>query len=84
MEKLMEDMVVFNRQEKHEKIVNPPAILGEQLVSVVVDNVTGKHYERKPKWIYVKEKGKAGKKRKYLYCSKFEEPKIDWDWMNRP
>jgi KaiC/GvpD/RAD55 family RecA-like ATPase len=35
-------------------------LLTEQLVSLVVDNVTGKHYGREPRWLYVKttEKGK--------------------------
>jgi hypothetical protein len=27
--------------------------LTEQLVSVVIDNVTGKNYKRQPKWISV-------------------------------
>jgi hypothetical protein len=41
--------------------------LPEQLISVVVDNVTGKHYQRKPKWIRV-EPSKEDKEKKFLYC----------------
>lgn len=47
-------------------------LLTEQLVSVVIDNVTGKNYKRQPKWISVK-----GDKPKILECSPFLEPKIE-------
>lgn len=38
--------------------------LKEQLVSLVVDNVTGKHYGREPRWLYVT----ATDKEKTLHC----------------
>ena len=40
--------------------------LDEQLVSVVLDNVTGKHYGRHPKWLMVEEDEKD--KAKTLFC----------------
>ena len=42
----------------------------EQLVSVVIDNVTGKHYKRVPKRIMVEEEGD---KPKVLRCLPFEK-----------
>jgi hypothetical protein len=44
--------------------------LEEQLVSVVIDNVTGKHYKRVPKRIMVEEEGD---KPKVLRCLPFEK-----------
>jgi len=88
VEELMEDMVKWRR--------NQPApgdaassisssILNEQLVSVVVDNVTGKHYKRQPQWVWVEEepagKPKSAKKPKVLQCRKFEEREFeDFPW----
>jgi KaiC/GvpD/RAD55 family RecA-like ATPase len=56
----------------------------EQYVSLIIDNVTGKHYERKPRWLYVKEKNEV----KTLHCTEFppndnrkeilEKRKNDW------
>jgi KaiC/GvpD/RAD55 family RecA-like ATPase len=43
-----------------------PLHLREQLVSLVIDNVTGKHYGREPRWLWV-EQEKDG--RKLLHCS---------------
>ncbi|MBD3337981.1 MAG: AAA family ATPase [Candidatus Lokiarchaeota archaeon] len=46
-----------------------PTILKEQLVSLVLDNVTGRHYVRQPKWIRVKQKkGKNETTIKTLQC----------------
>lgn len=44
----------------------------EQLVSLVVDNVTGKHYGRELKWLYVTTSNEG----KTLHCS--TTPWIDW------
>lgn len=48
-----------------------PPHLGEQLVSLVIDNVTGKHYGREPRWLWV-EQEKDGLK--LLRCS--SEPHV--------
>jgi KaiC/GvpD/RAD55 family RecA-like ATPase len=48
-----------------------PLHLKEQLVSLVIDNVTGKHYGREPRWLWVEQK-KDGSK--LLRCS--SEPYI--------
>lgn len=56
-------------------------LLTEQLVSAVIDNVTGKHYKRQPKWIWVEErKGKEHKTKppKVLHCEEFSKPYIEW------
>ena len=42
--------------------------LKEQLISLVLDNVTGRHYMRQPKWIRVEECEKDGKITKRLHC----------------
>jgi uncharacterized protein YegP (UPF0339 family) len=39
--------------------------IDEQLVGLVIDNVTGKHYGREPKWLWVEEKEKN---KKTLHC----------------
>jgi hypothetical protein len=52
-------------------------VLDEQLVSVVIDNVTGKHYKRQPKWIWVEQNPVNG--RKVLHCEPFEKPNISLD-----
>jgi hypothetical protein len=49
--------------------------LNEQLVSVVIDNVTGKHYRRQPKWVSVKEATEEGQP-KELCFNVFEEPPL--------
>jgi hypothetical protein len=48
--------------------------LNEQLVSVVIDNVTGKHYRRQPKWVSVKEATEGQPKE--LCFNVFEEPPL--------
>jgi KaiC/GvpD/RAD55 family RecA-like ATPase len=54
VEDLMKDMVDKKRGKK-DNGGEDVAPLHEQLVSVVIDNVTGKHYKREPKWIQVEE-----------------------------
>jgi hypothetical protein len=75
-------------EEANKKLPEKP-LLTEQLVSVVIDNVTGKNYKRQPKWISVeeveltpaqKEKLKEDEQRhtlKRLECLTFLSPKID-------
>ncbi len=42
-------------------------VLEEQLVGLIIDNVSGKHYSRQPHWIYVDPKSDN---KKILYCKK--------------
>jgi hypothetical protein len=49
--------------------------LYEQLVSVVVDNVTGKHYGRHPRWLMVEPQ--IGKKEKTLKCLETPECAVE-------
>jgi hypothetical protein len=49
----------------------------EQLVSLVVDNVTGKHYGRELRWLYATTTNKG----KTLHCD--TTPKIEFGTMNR-
>jgi hypothetical protein len=47
----------------------------EQLISVVIDNVTGKHYRRSPTWVHVKEIKQSDKDvKKTLGFSSFGRP----------
>ena len=61
------------------QIVHPESIpenqipLHEQLVSLVIDNVSGKHYERIPKWLRA-EVDKDDEGIKWLRCT--EKPDI--------
>jgi hypothetical protein len=43
-------------------------VLSEQRVNVVLDNVTGKHYGREPRWLHVEESPRAQKRHKILHC----------------
>ena len=43
----------------------------EQLVSVVVDNVTGRHYGRQPRWLGVHEADPPQPKR--LFCGRWAD-----------
>jgi KaiC/GvpD/RAD55 family RecA-like ATPase len=83
VEKLMEEMVNSKRLEKRLKAMEQnrlpgrvpiglPTPLDEQLVSVVIDNVTGKHYKREPRWIRVDDTNKP----KLLECLPFKAPNI--------
>jgi KaiC/GvpD/RAD55 family RecA-like ATPase len=63
---------IFSRQFVNATIRNDDPELKEQLISLIIDNVTGKHYKRKPRWLYVDEK-ESEKKR--LHCLK--KPKFD-------
>jgi hypothetical protein len=72
VEELMKEMVNKKRgkEEPKDKDLKP---LTEQRVSVVIDNVTGKHYKREPKWIQVDDKHKP----KLLKCLSFKDLIID-------
>jgi len=63
-------------------VESPEPLLTEQLVSVVIDNVTGKHYKRQPKWIWVEEdsstRADLDNKPKVLHCVPFDKPQIEW------
>jgi KaiC/GvpD/RAD55 family RecA-like ATPase len=54
---LSERIVVSQLSKKEDKLT-------EQLVSLVVDNVTGKHYGREPRWLYVT----SNEEEKALHC----------------
>jgi hypothetical protein len=66
---------------------DPAKPLTEQLVSVVIDNVTGKNYKRQPKWISVgndkltpEQESKLKRDDpipKLLKCLAFDDPKIE-------
>ncbi|MGD0859653.1 MAG: ATPase domain-containing protein [Terracidiphilus sp.] len=92
VEKLMEGMV--NRGTGEETASSsrmggkdPAKPLTEQLVSVVIDNVTGKNYKRQPKWISVgndkltpEQESKLKRDDpipKLLKCLAFDDPKIE-------
>lgn len=64
-----------NVNELSEKIINRQGrIIREQYVSLIIDNVTGKHYERKPRWLYVTEENDGitqKNKAKTLHCDEF-------------
>lgn len=62
--KSLSERIVENRSHQS----NPKK---EQLVCLVVDNVTGKHYGRQPRWLSVEEKGNE----KTLKCSMSPERK---------
>ena len=49
--------------------------LEEQLVALVIDNVSGKHYGRQPRWLSVEEDPKNERK-KILHCDLEPPPKI--------
>ena len=57
-EKMVENAAKSNGDKKE------PNQLSEQLVCLVVDNVTGKHYGRQPRWLFVKEPENT----KTLFC----------------
>jgi hypothetical protein len=82
VEDLMQEMVERSRAHQKARGAAEP-LLTEQLVSVVIDNVTGKHYKRQPKWIWVEEDPGIGKgsenKPKVLHFEPFAKPKIDWN-----
>jgi len=82
VEELMEAMVKsIHATEGSKTGVSPEPVLKEQLVSVVIDNVTGKHYKRQPKWIWVEEKeDESGPTAspKVLHCKPFNDPIIGW------
>jgi KaiC/GvpD/RAD55 family RecA-like ATPase len=77
VEKLMSDKIQPNPDVKsQEESKGAGALaLNEQLVSVVIDNVTGKHYRRQPKWVSVKEATEEGQP-KELCFNVFEEPPL--------
>jgi KaiC/GvpD/RAD55 family RecA-like ATPase len=61
VKKLSEEIVLHSGQA-----------IREQYVSLIIDNVTGKHYERKPRWLYVTENDNG----KTLHCEDLP-PTID-------
>jgi hypothetical protein len=76
VEKLMSDKIQPQSDAKsREESKEAGALeLNEQLVSVVIDNVTGKHYRRQPKWVSVKEATEGQPKE--LCFNVFEEPPL--------
>lgn len=65
----------LSRQIVESEKDNNKSTLEEQLVSLVIDNVTGKHYMRKPKWLWVEEISTRAKlTKKILHCQ--DRPKI--------
>jgi len=78
VEGLMESMVKSSREARDEPGERPKPVFEEQLVSVVVDIVTGKHYKRQPKWIWIDERPKTDPpdRANVLGCKPFDEPRI--------
>jgi KaiC/GvpD/RAD55 family RecA-like ATPase len=82
-----EKLKAMTQEERRVEAAKRP-LLTEQLVSVVIDNVTGKNYKRQPKWISVKDVKLTPEQKtklkiddpnpKRLLCSSFEDPKIGW------
>jgi KaiC/GvpD/RAD55 family RecA-like ATPase len=67
-----------NEKDKSEDEAGKGPHLKEQLVSVVIDNVTGKHYKREPKWIRVPDVEVKEGEPKLLECLPFKYPDIQW------
>ena len=66
VEDLSGEIVRHERSKSDDKMagVDTHDPLIEQLVSLVIDNVSGKHYAREPRWVSVK-----GDQKKILMCS---------------
>jgi hypothetical protein len=66
---------VLRRRAQNKPLKEP--VLREQLVSLVIDNVTGKHYGREPRWLWAEEP-EAPKSGKTLHCESFLSPSAEF------
>jgi hypothetical protein len=63
---------LFQQEPKLKEPLSHLGSLPEQAVSLVIDNVTGKHYDRTPKWLWV-ERQRLEDEPKTLHCGEATE-----------
>ncbi len=77
----LSDSIIYKNQEQLRKLKrlkqNIIVRLKEQLISLVIDNVSGRHYSRQPRWLYVEENEVSNEKVKTLRCRKDVQDAIE-------